>query len=78
MGSRTPASPPEDVISSQLAYPFRGYVAATTRLRLRTRQVGVTCGAALLLFARRFVLEQIRDIKRLLPRGPATLSGAGA
>jgi hypothetical protein len=34
-------------------------------------------GAALLLFARRFVLEQIRDIKRLLPRGPATLSGAG-
>jgi O-antigen/teichoic acid export membrane protein len=35
-------------------------------------------GAALLLFARRFVLEQIRDIKRLLPREPATLSGAGA
>jgi hypothetical protein len=35
-------------------------------------------GAALLRFARRFVLEQIRDIKRLLPRGPATLSGARA
>lgn len=35
-------------------------------------------GAALLLFARRFVLEQIRDIRLLLPRGPATLSGAGA
>jgi O-antigen/teichoic acid export membrane protein len=34
-------------------------------------------GAALLLFARRFVLEQIRDIRRLLPRGPAALSGAG-
>jgi hypothetical protein len=35
-------------------------------------------GAALLLFARRFVLEQIRDLRLLLPRGPATLSGAGA
>jgi hypothetical protein len=36
------------------------------------------CGAALLLFAPRLVLEQIRDIKRLLPPGPATVFGPGA
>jgi hypothetical protein len=33
--------------------------------------------ATLLLFARRFVLEQIRDLKRLFPGGTAKLSGAG-
>jgi O-antigen/teichoic acid export membrane protein len=35
-------------------------------------------GSAFLLFARSFVEEQIRDIKRLLPDPPTKLSGAGA
>jgi hypothetical protein len=34
--------------------------------------------AALLLFARRFVAQQIRDVRRLLPGAGAKLSGAGA
>lgn len=34
--------------------------------------------ASLLLFARKFVLQQITDLKRLLPRTAAKLSGAGA
>jgi len=43
----------------------------------------VSCGAAvyagsLLLFARRFVFEQIRDLRRLLPGASAKLSSAGA
>jgi O-antigen/teichoic acid export membrane protein len=35
-------------------------------------------GASLLLFARSFVVQQMRDIKRLLPGASAKLSGAGA
>ena len=43
----------------------------------------VSCGAAvyagsLMLFARRFVSEQIRDLRRLLPGASAKLSSAGA
>jgi hypothetical protein len=38
---------------------------------------GVYAGS-MLLFARRFVLEQIRDLKGLLPGAAAKLSGASA
>jgi hypothetical protein len=39
---------------------------------------GATYAAALLLFARGFVAQQVKDVRRLLPGASAKLSRAGA